>query len=151
MAIRQRVLAYVTREKSDVIELLVFAHADFPDAGIQVPAGGVEPGETLEEAVVREIWEETGIANARVVRKLAEEINEAGSVNNHIYHLIGPKGLADTWDWLTNDYHNEEYRARGESLVFRLFWIDLARGADVLAGGQGRWLDLINQRGETDG
>lgn len=143
MAIRQRVLAYITRNKRGITQLLVFEHADFPDAGIQVPAGGVETGEALEEAAVREVQEETGIENARIVRKLTEEKNEAGNANNHVFHLIAPADLANTWNWLTNDYHSEEHRARGERLVFRLFWIDIAQGADLLAGGQGRWLDLI--------
>jgi 8-oxo-dGTP diphosphatase len=44
---REKVLVYVTRGE----ELLVLEHtADYPDAGIQVPAGGVDPGESPEEA-----------------------------------------------------------------------------------------------------
>lgn len=51
--------------------LLVFTHDDVPldVAGVQVPAGTIEPGETPEDAVVREIWEETGLP-ARVVSSL---------------------------------------------------------------------------------
>ena len=41
--------------------LLVFDHRDHPEAGTQVPAGGVLEAEELEDAVVREVFEETGL------------------------------------------------------------------------------------------
>jgi ADP-ribose pyrophosphatase YjhB (NUDIX family) len=39
----------------------VFSHADDPDASLQIPGGGVEPGESLEEAVLREAPEVSGL------------------------------------------------------------------------------------------
>ncbi|WP_371627259.1 NUDIX domain-containing protein [Streptomyces sp. NBC_01116] len=51
--------------------LLVFDHADVPEAGTQVPAGGVVPSEDPERAVLREVTEETGLTGARVVRRIA--------------------------------------------------------------------------------
>ena len=58
---RQRVVTYVTRERDGVKELLVFDHRDHPDAGTQVPAGRIDPGETLEECLHRELDEEAGL------------------------------------------------------------------------------------------
>ncbi|MDX2675071.1 NUDIX domain-containing protein [Streptomyces sp. NY05-11A] len=46
--------------------------ADLPP-GTHVPAGGVAPKEPLEEAVLREVTEECGLACVRVLRPLAEE------------------------------------------------------------------------------
>ena len=40
---------------------MVFTHRDIPEAGVQVPAGTVEEGETLDAAVLREVHEETGL------------------------------------------------------------------------------------------
>ena len=64
-----RVLAYVTRERDGRKELLVFDHRDHPSAGTQVPAGRLEPGEQIEAGLLRELDEEAGLTNARVVRK----------------------------------------------------------------------------------
>ncbi|MFJ7413364.1 NUDIX domain-containing protein [Streptomyces sp. NPDC098077] len=67
---RLRVAAYVIR-RHPFPALLVFDHADVPEAGTQVPAGGVVPGEDPERAVLREVAEETGLTGARVVRRIA--------------------------------------------------------------------------------
>jgi lincosamide nucleotidyltransferase len=71
-AFRLRVACYVTREHAGRPELLVYDHADFPDAGTQVPAGGVEPGETFPESALREVREETGLAQVEFDRLLGE-------------------------------------------------------------------------------
>ena len=47
--------------------LLVFRH---PTAGIQVPAGTIEPGEAPEDTVLRELLEETRLADATLERRL---------------------------------------------------------------------------------
>lgn len=62
---RIRVAAYVLRERTSW-ELLVFEQAGRPQAGTQVPAGGVQPDETLEVAVLREVFEETGLYDLAV-------------------------------------------------------------------------------------
>ena len=36
------------------------ALADIEGRGLTIPSGRIEPGETLDEAAVREAWEETG-------------------------------------------------------------------------------------------
>ncbi|WP_446215907.1 NUDIX hydrolase [Micromonospora sp. IBHARD004] len=66
---RSRVAAYVIRRTPDP-ELLVFDHVDFPEADTQVPAGGIEPGETTAEAAVREVAEETGLTCVEMVAEL---------------------------------------------------------------------------------
>ena len=59
----------ITREGAAGRELLVFRH-DNPAAGVQVPAGTVDPGEPPDRAVLREAWEESGLAALRIVRPL---------------------------------------------------------------------------------
>lgn len=67
---RPRVAAYVIRRLGDGVELLVFDHEGIPEAGTQVPAGGIRPTESRREAVLREVKEETGLDAARVVTEL---------------------------------------------------------------------------------
>ncbi len=67
---RPRVAAYVIRRLGDGVELLVFDHEGIPEAGTQVPAGGIRPTESRKEAVLREVKEETGLVAVRVVTEL---------------------------------------------------------------------------------
>lgn len=62
---RIRVAAYVLRERTSW-ELLVFEQAGRPQAGLQIPAGGVRSNETLDMAVLREVYEESGLLDLTV-------------------------------------------------------------------------------------
>lgn len=66
-----KVTAFVTREGGKGRELLVFRH---PTAGVQLPAGSIEPGESPEAAVLREVAEETGLENILGVSNLGMRI-----------------------------------------------------------------------------
>ena len=61
--ITEKVTAFITRESADGHDLLLFKH---PYAGIQIPAGTVEDDETPEEAVLREVSEETRLTSLSV-------------------------------------------------------------------------------------
>jgi 8-oxo-dGTP pyrophosphatase MutT (NUDIX family) len=63
----EKVTAFVTRSSEEGHDLLLFQH---PNAGVQVPAGTVEAGETPEAAVLREAVEETGLAPLTIRRAL---------------------------------------------------------------------------------
>ncbi|MBN1658420.1 MAG: NUDIX domain-containing protein [Anaerolineae bacterium] len=54
-----KVATFITRAGPRGDELLLFCH---PFAGVQIPAGTVDDGETPEEAALREAAEETGLA-----------------------------------------------------------------------------------------
>lgn len=54
----EKVTAVITRRRHEMDELLLIRH---PYAGLQLPAGTVEPGEEAAAAVVREAREETGL------------------------------------------------------------------------------------------
>ncbi|WP_298860829.1 NUDIX domain-containing protein [uncultured Microbacterium sp.] len=66
----RKVVGYVVHER----RLLVFTHDDVPleVAGVQVPAGTIEVDESPEAAIVREVFEETGLT-VRVVGALGVE------------------------------------------------------------------------------
>ena len=69
----EKVTAFVTRERNGVRELILFRH---PTAGIQIPAGTVEDGETPETAVKREVYEETGLRGVKIEQSLGCIENE---------------------------------------------------------------------------
>ena len=89
MKYTDRVLAYVTRERDGRKELLVFDHRDQPGAGTQVPAGRLEPDEDVETGLLRELDEEAGLANARVLRKFGtfapHELPHGRRYTNHAF------------------------------------------------------------------
>ena len=72
MNTRHRAYAYITNER----RLHLFTHPETPEAGIQVPAGTVEPGEDPKDAVVREATEETGLADLRLERFLIQDTRD---------------------------------------------------------------------------
>lgn len=101
MSYTDRVLAYVTRKRDGHRELLVFDHRDHPDAGTQVPAGRLEPGEDLENGLLRELEEEAGLTNARVIGKFAtfapHTLPHGGPYTNHAFEVKAP-GAPDAWE-----------------------------------------------------
>jgi ADP-ribose pyrophosphatase YjhB (NUDIX family) len=66
----EKVTAFVTRPAEPGPDLLLFEH---PQAGIQIPAGTVEAQETPEEAVLREVREETKLSPLTSTRYLGCE------------------------------------------------------------------------------
>jgi 8-oxo-dGTP pyrophosphatase MutT (NUDIX family) len=59
----EKVTAFITRPSADGHDLLLFRH---PYAGIQIPGGTVQPGESPEGAAAREAAEETGLEEVSI-------------------------------------------------------------------------------------
>ncbi|GAA4086855.1 hypothetical protein GCM10022214_53790 [Actinomadura miaoliensis] len=137
---RIRVAGYVIRYRS-VPELLVFDHVGMPEAGTQVPAGGVRPGEQLEQAVLREVAEETGLDAVSVVRQIAVEDKphpHTGQLRRTTYfHLQAPATTIDAW--------NHAVRGDGDDvgLTFACRFLPLPL-RKTLADDQDVWLGRID-------
>ncbi len=137
--IRDRVLTYITR--SDY--LLVFRHTQYPEAGIQVPGGGVEPGETFDAAALREAEEESGLSGFEIVRYLGTrdyDLTPWGRdeiERRHFYHLRFTGETPVTW----LNYENAASDG-SEPYEFEFWWAKFPDEVPELIGGQG---DLLSE------
>ncbi len=94
---REKVLINVTRHEDQ----LVLEHtADHADAGVQVPAGGVDPGESPAAAAVRELHEETGLTTrvpAAYLQSRWWPHADAPSRIRHYYWVTAPPDTPTAW------------------------------------------------------
>lgn len=139
----QRAVGFLTDPAG---RLLVFDHVDV-DAGTQVPGGGIHDGESAEEAVLRELGEESGLGSAAVVRKLGEawHRSEEGTVPpgleeqvQHAFHLALPgPPREEHWTW--------EERSGGDAVEHRFAfrWISLDEAGRVLWPHQAMWVEAV--------
>lgn len=143
--VRVRVAVYLTRGD----QVLVFDHVDFPDSGTQVPAGGVESDETLEEAVVREVMEETGISAVTVVRSLGVQQRphpDTGAARVTIFYH------ATTSDPRTRWIRKVEGDTGSDiGMLFECYFVPIAKCVGLLADHQDQWLHRLTERVDDDG
>ncbi len=136
---RQRVLAYVTRERAGRKELLVFEHRDHPEAGTQVPAGRADPGETPGQTLRRELHEEAGLESVRIVRELdvLGDWIERSRYENHAFEVRveGPEP-ADTFEHVVHGDGDDA----GEVFLYR--WAPIEPGLDLWHGADPTYTQL---------
>lgn len=134
LSVTQKAVVYVIRDG----RLLVFTHDGLPltRTGVQVPAGTVEPGETLEAAARRELREETGL-QATTVRYLGSEeydlrpIRDERAVRHFFRAEVQSVPADESWR------AGEDAPSNGGSPVsWTCWWLPL-RDAHVLAAGFG--------------
>lgn len=137
---KHKVLAYITRERQNALELLVFEHRDFPDAGLQIPAGTVEEGEAVEAALWREVLEESGLkaGQLQLMQKLAEYTGEKFRTIRHVFHLAALDNLPDAWTHRVTGVGGDKH------LVFVYRWESLPLKIE-LSGQQGHWLNQLKK------
>lgn len=140
MKTKQKVLAYITRKSSGTFsEVLVFLHQDHPEAGLQVPGGTVDPGEDLSEAILREIFEESGLKldKADIVSMIGEtdyQRKDIPEINHRHYFLIQRNDLPETWA------HTVHSSGADDGLVFLYSWMETSKAKIELTGQMGELL-----------
>lgn len=134
-----KVFAYITHQD----RLLVFSHPHFPEAGIQVPAGTVEPGETLPEAVLREAYEETGLVELKIIGYLGSCVYDMSawgghsSQQRHFFHLRLDGESGDLWQ------HYETSGGKRDAILFELFWVKFPNNVPQLIAGHDQMLSKL--------
>ena len=132
----EKAYAYVTRSGGDP-GLLVFEHRN-ADAGVQVPKGTVDEGEDPRDAVVRELYEESGLREVAAVRPLATDVwshhRKPKAYRRHFFH-VEVEDAPDEWD------HTVTGGGEDDGLVYCYFWADPA--GISLARDMDDYLDLL--------
>jgi 8-oxo-dGTP pyrophosphatase MutT (NUDIX family) len=133
MLFRRRAYAYVTRIKNGARQVLVFRHRDYPEAGIQIPGGGIEPEETPLEGVRREVVEETGLLDCTVERELAVDVWEYhhGDLHQRVerhFFLLSVDDAPDEWE------HHVTGKGEDNGFVFLYFWVNSPDEVELVPG-----------------
>lgn len=141
--LKNKVYCYITCGD----RLLVFRHVDFPEAGIQVPGGSIEPGEAPDAAALREAEEETGLRDLALVGLLGEverDMSDRGRdeiQHRWFYHLLCETETPAVWR------HAERTPSEGDgSIWFELTWAPLRRERPTLIAGMGDLLPQLLER-----
>ena len=103
----------VLRTVREHTEVLLFEH---PLAGSQLVKGTVEPGESVSEASVRELAEESGLQGAHCIADLGTWEHGPSSQVWHFREVFVEQDLPETWTHYTED---------GGGLTFRFYWHQL--------------------------
>jgi 8-oxo-dGTP pyrophosphatase MutT (NUDIX family) len=137
----EKVIAYITRMRSEKKELLVFDHVGMPEAGRQVPAGTVNPEESPFAAVLREVQEESGLSLSQVGRELGRfEWYRADRDEIHfrnVFHFEIAEPIKDEWLHVVGG-SDEDHQ-----LHFKFYWIAVDEAAQALAVDQGIYTKLL--------
>ena len=114
--LRKRVVAFVTRGT----ELLVFDY----EGMTELPGGRIDAHESLEEGITREIREETGIADVRIVEELADadeyvRLYGRGAHETHVFHAVTAAETPEEWE------HHVTGTGMDAGLVYPCRWVPL--------------------------
>lgn len=101
-----KVCPVLLRFKNDEKQILAFHH---PLAGTQLVKGTIEPDEAAETAVLRELFEESGINSAAIIRNLG--IWNSGYEGQiwAIYLCKAEDDLPDSWTHYTQDDGGQDF------------------------------------------
>jgi 8-oxo-dGTP pyrophosphatase MutT (NUDIX family) len=102
--------------------LLVFEHDADYQAGIQVPGGGIEPGESPEAAAIRESLEETGLSLQNPVFLGSKHYAfETGNHHWHFFWLQAPESTPDAWEHFAENQY-VFYHRFADPKTTELYW-----------------------------
>lgn len=155
----RRAVTYITRGN----RLLVFRHVDavgntIHEAGIQVPGGSIEAGESTRAGALREAYEETGLEGLHVQAFLGwhdldlARYGKSGILRLFYYHLTFEGETPERWIHSEMDPSDGTPNPDGirASIPFELYWVRFLDEVPKLIGDQGFMLNKLSQNSDTD-
>ncbi len=127
MRIRNESQAAIIRKNGDAIEFLLLRRrypADVGKVQMRLVKGGIETGETPEETIKREINEEVGLVNVKIVRKLGGYEYEVDDIHHNVSSFLveAPK------DEVARAVSLDE----GEAVIDEVVWVSGERAIELL-------------------
>ena len=107
----------------------------------QFPGGTIDDDESIENGLLREVYEETGLSDLEIVRQLGCSIYEpADTVRSmrHFYLLRCNEPMQDTW--LHFEMHSSEH---DYPLAYLYKWATLKEAKHILGAGHEDVLHLL--------
>jgi 8-oxo-dGTP pyrophosphatase MutT (NUDIX family) len=111
----RKAFAYVVRQNLPAPQLL--AAASLMGAGYEVVRGTIEPGETPEQGIVREVLEESGIAITGDIHPIGVTYWE--NEEQHFFLMQAPDGLPDSFSHVATGGGGDT------GMVFAYRWLDI--------------------------
>lgn len=127
MKIRDEAQAVIVRKNEDITEFLLLKRR-YTDGEklvqMRLVKGGIELGETPEEAAKREIQEEVGLKNTKVVRKLGNYEYEVDEILHRVSAFLVEADPNETARPVSLD--------EGNAVIDEVVWVGLDKATELL-------------------
>jgi 8-oxo-dGTP pyrophosphatase MutT (NUDIX family) len=108
---------------------------------IQFPGGTIEDGESIEAGLLREVEEESGLSDLKIVRLLGCDMWEAALGHiamRHFYQMTCAEEMPDTWR------HYENFSSEHDHpLLYEFIWIPISEAKKGMLGEHHRFVHVI--------
>ena len=133
---KKKVLAYIFRENNNQKEILVFDHKENLEVSPQVICGSVDGNETEEDAILREIFEESGLSLKNPFKLggfdyFRKDIEEKQIRNVYCFNIDDSK---DNWT------HAVSSGEEDKGLEFNFYWLPVLVAKSKLVADMGSYL-----------
>ncbi|ADL53156.1 NUDIX hydrolase [Clostridium cellulovorans] len=97
---KESVAVIIENHKQEILLIEAYRYIT-SSVGWEIPAGGIEEGETIIEAAVRETFEETGYKIEEP--KFIYSYNPSNGISNQVFHIVKAKALSNVHSFDKNE------------------------------------------------